>query len=73
METAIRQIGNSRGIILSGEAIDHWGLEVGDKIAMRFDGHRLILEPVSTGISFEEAVLEVFEEDREILRELADR
>lgn len=73
MDTALRQIGNSRGIILSSEAIEHWGLEVGDKISMRFDGHRLILEPQSDGISVEEAFLEVFEEDRAILRELAER
>lgn len=73
MTTKIRRIGNSQGILLPGDILEHWGVDTGDQLSVFFDGNRLVLSPTEEGLAFEEAAARVFEEDRRVFEELLDR
>lgn len=46
MRTQIRKIGNSLGNIIPATYIKQLGLVVGAEIDVKFDGNKLIIEPV---------------------------
>lgn len=73
MIVKIRAIGNSQGILIPADVLDHWDVDVGDDVDMFFDGNRLVIVPAMEGPSFEEAAAEVFAEDRKIFEELLRR
>lgn len=46
METTLRVIGNSKGVVIPTQLIRALGLDTGDKLTISTDGKRLIIEPV---------------------------
>lgn len=46
METTLRVIGNSKGVVIPTQLIRAFGLDTGDKLTISTDGKRLIIEPV---------------------------
>lgn len=74
MQTKIRQIGNSAGILIPARMLSELDLRVGAKVELSKDADRLVVRHLSTDrISVLQAMEEVLEEDREILAELAQR
>jgi SpoVT / AbrB like domain. len=74
MQTKIRQIGNSAGILIPARMLSELDLRVGAKVELSKDADRLVVRHLRTDrISVLQAMEEVLEEDREILDELAQR
>lgn len=46
MNTTIRKIGNSEGIIIPKEVLDRLGLKAGDSVALDEESGRLVLKPL---------------------------
>jgi putative addiction module antidote len=63
MNTTIRKIGNSEGVILPKEVLDHLGLKAGDQLEIIETGKGLALEPVD----------DVFERQMKAAREIMDK
>ena len=73
MNTTIRKIGNSEGVILPKEALDRLNLKAGDRLEIVETGKGLTLEPVDN--SFErqmEAARKVMDKYRVALQKLAE-
>ena len=50
METALRKIGNSTGMVLPRAVLNATGLSLGAKVAIAVEGERIILTPLANGI-----------------------
>lgn len=72
--TKIRQVGNSRGIVIPADLLEHLGLEEGTEVDLVADANRLVVRE-STGDreEFIRALEVVLEENDEILADLAER
>lgn len=46
METLLRNIGNSKGVVLPAQLLKELGVNVGDKLAVKASDGKLILEPL---------------------------
>jgi antitoxin MazE len=46
MQTAVRKLGNSAGVIIPKSVLAELGLSAGDAVHMRLEDGQLILEPV---------------------------
>lgn len=72
MNTVIRKIGNSEGVIIPKETLERLGLKAGDAIEIVEEGDNLRLVPAETDLSRQlEAARECMEKYRIALRELA--
>lgn len=45
MDTTLRDIGNSKGVVIPVRLINEFGLRVGDKLTISSEGNRLVIEP----------------------------
>ncbi|WP_042799038.1 AbrB/MazE/SpoVT family DNA-binding domain-containing protein [Thioalkalivibrio sp. AKL19] len=45
MKTTLRQIGNSRGVLLPATLLRQCGIR--DEIDLRLEGHRIVIEPIT--------------------------
>ena len=73
MQTKIRQIGNSSGILIPASLLARLGMRKGAKVNLDTDAGCLVISKKGSGrISFLQAMEEVGEEDYEALSRLAD-
>lgn len=73
MQTKIRQVGNSSGILIPAPMLAGLGMRRGAKVNLDTDAGCLVIsKPRARRISFLQAMGEVGEEDREALARLAD-
>ncbi|MBA3449361.1 MAG: AbrB/MazE/SpoVT family DNA-binding domain-containing protein [Pseudaminobacter sp.] len=73
MNTIIRKIGNSEGVILPKEALDRLNLKAGDKLEIVETGKGLALEPVDDAFERQmEAAREVMDKYKVALQKLAE-
>ncbi len=73
MNTTIRKIGNSEGVILPKEALERLNLKAGDKLEVVETGKGLALEPVDAAFERQmEAAREVMDKYKVALQKLAE-
>lgn len=72
MNTVIRKIGNSQGVILPKELLSRFGLKEGDRLSLVVDADGLRLIPAENAFARQlEAAREGMEKYKVALRELA--
>lgn len=72
MNTTIRKIGNSEGVIIPKEILDRMGLKAGDTLEIREQGGNIALTPESADLAEQiKAARLGMEKYRVALRELA--
>lgn len=72
MNVTIRKIGNSEGIIIPKETLDHLGLKAGDSLELRVESGSITLAPESADLAEQlEAARKGMQKYRVALRELA--
>ena len=74
MQTKLRKIGNSCGILLPAAMLRELGMREGDKVDLSKDADRLVVRSHRRDrISFAKALEECMDENADILAELAER
>jgi len=76
MNTTIRKIGNSDGVIIPAAVMARLGMETGDPVTLDVEGSRLVISSRSGAASdsgdFERAAVAVTRRYASLLRKLAD-
>jgi putative addiction module antidote len=73
MNTTIRKIGNSEGIIIPKDVLDRMGLKAGDDVEILEDAGKLVLKPIDEDFSRQLEHAERFMEQYKVaLKKLAE-
>ena len=72
--TKVRDIGNSKGILLPARLLADLNLRAGDEVEVTKDVDRLVITPQQKGrLSLSEAVARIDDEDDAAMMDLAER